>query len=284
MRIRPACLGFLMTLLLLVPSPGLSRDTGSPAVFHLGPGSAITIEGTSNLSAWTCTSRDVQGVLRIFASRFRVDRWLEEVHRTLMEEETLRFSPPPGLARPQARLAVPVRSFECGSSGMNRDMYRALRADSYPRILFGYYSLREVQGVDGDSRDSDDPSIHAVRAVLVGGLVLAGRGRTIELTATFEPTGEREYRVRAEKETRMSRFGIEPPRALLGMIRARDPITLRFDMTVRAGPPSDTVPRAGEGTRSRPSGGDRTDRTSGPPWFPGRASFMLEGRRPRRDP
>ncbi len=247
MRVRPTCVGFIAAILLLVPSSGWTGDTGSPAVFHLGPGSAITIEGSSNLSTWTCTSRDVRGVLRIFAPRSRVLRWLDDVHRALREKGPLRLSPPPGPAGPQARLAVPVRSFECDSDRMNRDMYRALKADSYPRILFGYYPLEGIQGVRADTESVDPTGTPVLRADLVGGLVLAGRGRTIELSITFQQTGEMTYRVRAEKNTRMSRFGIDPPRAFLGMIRARDPITLRFDMTVQPGPPSDTIPRAEEG-------------------------------------
>lgn len=249
---RIGWVGWGVLLLFLMGSPVSARDTGSFTLFHVHPGSSVTIRGSSNLSSWTCTSRDVRGVLRVAAPRPQVRDWLDEIHRSLEDEGSFRPSPPPGAARPQGRLAVPVRSFECGSARMNRDMYRALKAETSPRILFGYYSLEGIRRI---RTDKDGGS--ALQVDLVGGLVLAGRGRTIELSVTFERTGEMTYRVRAEKKTRMSRFGIDPPRALLGIIRARDPISLHFDMSVRSGSPPDTVPRAG--------GADTLPSPPGPP-------------------
>lgn len=249
---RIGWVGWAALFFFLIGSSVSARDTGALTLFHVHPGSSVTIRGSSNLSSWTCTSRDVRGVLRVFAPRSEVRGWLDELHRTLVNEGPLRLSAPPGIVHPQARLAVPVRSFECGSVRMNRDMYRALKADSYPRILFGYYPLEGIRGVGLDTGERSDSTEPVLQADLVGGLVLAGHGRTIELTTTFQRTGEMTYRVRTEKNTRMSWFGIDPPRAFLGMIRARDPITLRFDMTVGPGPPSGTVPRAG-GTDTLPA-------------------------------
>lgn len=240
--------GLVMTAALLAGTPASSAETEAVTSFHVDSGSTVTIRGTSTVSTWSCHSREIDGVLHLHAPLERVRSWLTRMQEALEDDADPALTPPPVRSRPQARLAVPVRSFECGNDRMNRDMYRALKADTYSRILFGYYSLNRVERIREGTPDV------ALRIGLVGGLALAGQGRTVEFTADIQRIDDLTYRVRAEKRTRMSRFGIAPPTALLGIIQARDSITLFFDMIIERGVPSDSVPRADDKTSLSPPG------------------------------
>jgi polyisoprenoid-binding protein YceI len=104
---------------------------------------------------------------------------------------------------------------------MNRDMYEALKASSHPEIGF---LLDGVEVVDSNP-DGDEYNLRAT-----GRLSLAGEERQVTLSVRGTNLPDGRLRATGAVDLLMSDFGITPPTALLGLVRARDQITVAFDL------------------------------------------------------
>jgi hypothetical protein len=65
--------------------------------------------------------------------------------------------------------------------------------------------------------------------------MLAGSSREVEVLVIAERLTRDRFRIRAELPLRMTDFGIQPPTALFGMVKAKDELLVRFDLTLKAG-------------------------------------------------
>lgn len=107
-------------------------------------------------------------------------------------------------------------------------MRRALGAARHPQVEFMF---REVSGTL--THDLDTGLYHAG---ISGDLSMAGRTRRIEVKASVRRLSRTRFQVRAELPLRMTDFGIVPPTALFGAIRARDDLTVSFDLRLEVVP------------------------------------------------
>lgn len=122
----------------------------------------------------------------------------------------------------EALVLIPVRGFECGNRRMNADLYDALDAKDHPFIRF---ELAEAEAL---RLRADSAGRNSLR--VTGYLMLAGTRKPVEVHVRWWRSAEGQVRAYGEKALRMSDFGIEPPTALLGLIKARDRITVRFEL------------------------------------------------------
>lgn len=152
--------------------------------------SQLVLEGSSNLAPWRCRSTIVQ-----------------------IEDANLA----------QFHLRVPVTAFRCGNAKMERDMYRSLRAETYPSIEF------RLTDVIGEVREAGG------RYSVEGTLSLAGATRQVRLDIEAQRIAPDRYRLRARLPLRMTDFRITPPTAMFGVIKARDELSVRFDVVVGSG-------------------------------------------------
>src|SRR6266545_2553304 len=134
----------------------------------LGPGSTVMVLGKSNIHNWACATSVFEPTLDVDSSAERA---------TTHDDK-----PNIGLS-----VTVPIRSLKCGRERMNEDLYRTLKADSFPDIRFvlaSYRGLRTLVVPD------------SFWATAKGELTVAGRTKTVEVTLR----GERETTgaVRAE--------------------------------------------------------------------------------------
>ena len=157
----------------------------------LAPESQMWIEGRSTVDRFTCATDAVEG-------------------RGMLASE-----------KPTASLFVPVTQFDCGKARMNQDMYDALKADMHPTIRF---TLGAVEAVDTPSPLSD------LKLHVAGYLTIAGTVRQVALEVRSQPLADGRYRATGALPLKMTDFGIEPPTALLGLVRAHDDIVVRFDL------------------------------------------------------
>jgi hypothetical protein len=105
---------------------------------------------------------------------------------------------------------------------MERDLYRTARADNHPEMTFRLYTLEFLS----------PPSGNAFTVRTVGALGLAGREQVVRVDARVERLPGGLLRLRGRKALRMTDFGIEPPSAMFGLIRAHDDLAVRFDLVV----------------------------------------------------
>ncbi|MCH8557954.1 MAG: hypothetical protein LAT84_09035 [Balneolia bacterium] len=125
-------------------------------------------------------------------------------------------------------LDIPVYDFDCGRNRMNRDFYGALRAEDHPSINFEYYSSRLITNIG--------PYCHPFQLKVKGRLSVAGNGQDIEVLVDIEPCEENRFLLTGSKVINMLDFGIEPPSAMMGLIRANEELKVFFSLTAEQTP------------------------------------------------
>ena len=162
----------------------------APRYYAPGPGSRFWIDGRTPLAPFTCTAAEVGGYGRLRGEAV------------------------------SAEVVVPVRAFDCGLSRMNQDFYGALQGAAHPAVRL---ALGDVQRL-GAAREGWAP------LRVTGTLRLAGVTRPVTLEAQGRVTPEGHVLLRGRHALRMTDFGITPPTGPLGLVRADDRITVRFEL------------------------------------------------------
>lgn len=121
------------------------------------------------------------------------------------------------------KLNVPVYEFDCGRRQMNRDFFKALKAEYYPTIDFVYQSARLITNLD--------PECAPFQLDVQGILSVAGVGREVNILVNIEPCEENKFRLKGSKVINMLDYGIDPPTALFGLIRANEKLEVFFSLT-----------------------------------------------------
>lgn len=199
----------LLALLLLA---GGGQDAMSQQRLALDTESRLWIDGSSTLHDFTCEAEELEGYGMLEDSRPKA------THTSNSDES------------PSARAEVIVRVevFDCGKKKMNRDFYKALKAEVYPVIR---YELERVEVLSLPTDETDHYQL-----LTAGRIILAGVERRIDMAVVGQRMDDGRYRVQGRRLLQMSDFGIEPPTALLGLIRAHDRILVRFDLVASSTP------------------------------------------------
>ena len=182
----------------LVMGIATARIGSSQAAALVAPESEIWIEGKSNVSTFACQARSMSGYGRVAAER-------------AIETES---------SDAEALLAVTVRSFDCGNSRMNSDLFEALKADIHPTIHFKMERANVVGYRPSGSVELD----------VAGIITVAGVARSVQTRVVGDRLANGQFRAAGAILVSMRDFNIEPPTALLGLVRTRNDITVRFDL------------------------------------------------------
>lgn len=142
----------------------------------------LVLEGSSNVAGWRCSSTTLN----------------------LGERE----------------LHIPVKTIRCGNRQMERDLYRALRAEHHPSIDFHFTDMN--RGTD--------------HATIRGELSLAGATRPIEIDALVQQIAHDRVALHARLPLRMTDFCITPPTALFGIVKAKDDLVVQLDLVLPGEP------------------------------------------------
>ena len=188
-----------------------------------GAASAVVLEGSSNVADWRCRGTSIDARMAVATSPDHINEVIDRIedgNTGVWMSNPSRGSFP----EPVFDLAVPITTFRCGNRVMESDMRRALKADQHPTVRFAFRKLR-----GGIRHDLDTGLYHAA---IAGDLTLAGVTRTIQLDVSAERLSRRSFRIRAVLPLRMTDFGVTPPSALFGAIRARNGLTVHFDLTL----------------------------------------------------
>lgn len=169
-----------------------------PARLVLQPGSRLMIEGTSNLHDWSCTAPTLVADIRAQIDAGTVPGSVDFVS-----------------------IEIPVARIQCKNEKMNENLLRALRAGSNPRIMFRTTGPRRIPVPDATGR---------VSVSFRGDLTVAGVTKPVDLVVQAAPIPDGGLRISGSKPFLMTQFGIEPPTAMLGMLKTGNRITVRFDL------------------------------------------------------
>ncbi len=115
-----------------------------------------------------------------------------------------------------AAFKATVNSIKSGSSAMDSNTYKAMNESQFPNIEFTSGPLPYT-----------GPSLP-----VKGSLTIAGATRKVEFKAVLAQWSEESITIKASYQLKMSDYGIEPPRAMMGAIRTGDDVTISFDITL----------------------------------------------------
>lgn len=121
----------------------------------------------------------------------------------------------------QVEVDVDVEGFECGKRRMNRDLYETLLSTRHPFISFDYQSTESMSFED----DTDTYTL-----VINGHLTVAGHTNNIQFPLTAELIEDDIIRATGKTDLKMTDYNVEPPSALLGLVRVNNELTVHFEL------------------------------------------------------
>jgi polyisoprenoid-binding protein YceI len=170
----------------------------------VAPESKLWVEGTSTIHDWTCKATTLDAAIDVDAAAAQL------------------VAAPPKLLK-RVLIKVPVKSLKCGHGGMDDNMYKALKAEKDDEATISY--IMATFEAAPEVKDS-----FTLRTT--GTLTIAGVAKPvdIEVTATRLPDGT--LKAIGTVPLKMTDFGIKPPTAIFGRIKAGDDIRVKFDFTL----------------------------------------------------
>ena len=172
--------------------------------------SRVTVTGTSTLHEWHVEGQHLGGFLSIdgheLASLWRVS------------------SSSPHTLAPTVRVEIPVTSLTGGTREMDEKMHEALKAKTHPTIT---YRLESVTIPAQQTAQADDTG-GSFTIDTAGVLVVAGAERTVDIPMQIKRLSNDRLEISGDTSLRMTEFGVDPPRAMLGMLRTGDEVHVHW--------------------------------------------------------
>lgn len=168
--------------------------------------SSITITGVSTVHEWTMSGTAIDGSIDI----------APEIAAAPASAEAWKSDKPALVS-----VKIPVARITSPHDRMNRIMLDAMKAKSYPEVRYDLFEARALKG-------SSDAFVVKTR----GRLTVAGVTRDIEMDVAAAKSGESRYVLTGEAPLKMTDFGITPPTAMMGAIRAADQVRVSFRWVV----------------------------------------------------
>ncbi|TVZ25788.1 polyisoprenoid-binding protein YceI [Gillisia sp. Hel_I_86] len=155
--------------------------------------SDVKVEGTSNVHDWEITAEELQGTMSV-----------EIIDEQLVKIEKLDFT-------------VIAESLKSGKGGMDKNTYKALKTDKFPKIT---YNLVKVDNIDCTSSSK-------CKIIAKGYLTIAGTKKSIDLVFDAKINDD-EISLTGSTSFKMSTYNVEPPTALFGTITTGDEVKIKF--------------------------------------------------------
>jgi polyisoprenoid-binding protein YceI len=208
-----------------VPVTGVQ---GSQFDFVPDSASRVELQGTTNISSWSSKSSDIHGSVVLDTNAAELSALFNRIQFAAPDDanpinpDLLKIS----FRSPViAEISVPILSLHGDSAGMDRDMQNALKAAQHPAIE---YTFQQVQQASLQWDSPDHPP--GLNLSVVGKLSVAGVWRTITMDVIVKRDSRGHFIARAQTTILMTDFGVTPPVALLGLIKAADKVDVIFDL------------------------------------------------------
>lgn len=198
-------------LLLAALAMAAAAVTAGPADITLQPGSKLSLKGSSTAHDYTCQATKLEVTVKSDAAR-----WPAKASGTNALEAFVRDGGITGID-----VVVPVAGLHSAKSGLDKNMYKALKAEAHPEIRFH---------MAGYQVSKDAPAGEA-RVDAKGSLKIAGVEREVPIAVTVVRDGDA-VRLRGSVPLLMSNFGIKPPTMMMGTLKTKDQVVVSFDLLI----------------------------------------------------
>lgn len=178
----------------------------SAQTYTISENSTMTIYGSANVTDWEAVVKTLEGEVVI---RNEDEAGLSEAAPSWFES---------------VEITIPVEDLDSDSRRMNNNMHEYLEEDDHPNIT---YSLTSVDSVASAANNGIVVSAQGV-------VTAAGTAHEITHDVTITPGENGMFTISGETDLVMTDFGIDPPTALLGSIRARDEMNIEFEVILEA--------------------------------------------------
>lgn len=174
--------------------------------------SRVTVKGTSTIHDWTVGGGVIRGELIVHE--------IEPSSLWTNSESPSRVLTP----TPTIRVEIPVSSLKSDKSGLNKKMHEVLKTQAHPLITYRLEAA-EIQAGRATSEENVGGSLTVHTS---GVLTVAGREKVVDISMQVKRLPEDRLEVSGETSLQMTEFGIEPPTAMLGLLRTGDTIRVRW--------------------------------------------------------
>jgi len=214
------------TLLVWVTTALADPPAAAPLQFTPGAGSQVALKGTATIGAWNSQSSEIHGQVTLDLDAAALNALFDRVEAAGADDDLRSTLAALTVRNPTvAQISLPVASLHGGNSGMDRDMRNALNAAQHPDITYVFETVQQAAVLrDGGGRPT------ALKLCIVGKMNMAGVARPITMDMTVRRDARGHFTVHAQTSLLMTDFGVTPPSALLGLIKADDRVTVTFDL------------------------------------------------------
>jgi polyisoprenoid-binding protein YceI len=196
----------MATLLGTVIAAGAAYAAGLPETaprITLAEGSRLTLKGKSTMHAYASTATRLQLAVELAGALPAGD-------------STLARLAAPGAVK-SIVLTIPVEALKSDKDGLDKNMYKALKASANPNIVFRLHFAT--------------PGAAAREFRVEGELEVAGRSQPIELVVRASECPEG-IAIEGSKALRMTSFGIKPPSMFLGTLKTDDEVVIAWRLVL----------------------------------------------------
>ncbi len=168
--------------------------------------SRVTVEGTSTLHDSHVEGHHIGGSV-------------------IVQENELAFlwvtsGPSPHTLAPTGHVEIPVTSLTSGKRGMDDTMYGALKTKRHSTITYYLESAQITMRQPTQEKDAGG----SLTLETTGVLMVAGVERRMDIPMHVRRLSENRLEISGDISLRMTEFGIDPPRAMLGTLRTGDTV------------------------------------------------------------
>lgn len=161
--------------------------------------SEINIQGTSNVTDYTCFLHDLSN---------NSDLQIKSTRKDLL------------IQLENAVIELKSDGFNCNNGPMTSDFLKTIKAEEYPQIYIEFLSFKLNHSV---TEKSFQDNVTAKIAVTLAGVRKEYSFKLDSLLIAMDS-----ITTKGKKEISMADFNIEPPSALLGLVKADDLVTIDF--------------------------------------------------------
>jgi polyisoprenoid-binding protein YceI len=171
---------------------------------RLEPGSEVTVEGTSTMHAYHCTTNKIMAYVDVDPG---YTKDLTKIAKPIVS----------------VKVNIVVNTLKCGNGTMDKNLYSTLNAEKNPLIT---YTLSGYDILNGLSS--------SFAANTKGSLKISGTEKLIDMKVNASRLSEGKVTAEGEQTLLMTDFGIKPPSFMLGTLKVGNEVKVKFNL--KAGP------------------------------------------------
>jgi hypothetical protein len=199
----------LFALITLTAKDGLT--SAAESTLTLAPGASLELDGDSSLHRYSAKAHGMRASAGLDATRLASATRPPDLEALIRGHFIRTF-----------QLVVPVAELSSGEHGLDVNMRKALKADRFKEIRFQMDSYDLAPPLGGPT----------IAVTLHGRLSLAGVERKIDVGATGVRVKDG-WQVTGSKDLLMTDYQIKPPTMMLGAIKTKNLITVKFNATLQ---------------------------------------------------